>query len=79
MPLSSVLMQMEYDGVKLDEKLINEIKVQFQENLNDLEKLHFNFCKKTFNLASPKQLGEILFDDLKLESTKNKNRSVLNF
>ena len=33
MPLSSVLMQMEYNGVKLDEKLIYEIKVQFRENL----------------------------------------------
>ena len=63
MPLSSVLMQMEYNGVKLDEKLIDEIKVQFQENLNDLENYIFNFCKKTFNLASPKQLGEKLFQN----------------
>ena len=76
MPLSSVLMQMEYNGVKLDEKLIDEIKVQFQENLNDLENYIFNFCKKTFNLASPKQLGEILFDDLKLESNPKKTKTV---
>ena len=75
MPLSSVLMQMEYNGVKLDEKLIDEIKVQFQENLNDLENFIFNFCKKTFNLASPKQLGEILFDDLKLESNPKKTKT----
>ena len=75
MPLSSVLMQMEYNGVKLDEKLIDEIKVQFQENLNDLENYIFNFCKKTFNLASPKQLGEILFDDLKLESNPKKTKT----
>ena len=75
MPLSSVLMQMEYNGVKLDEKLIDEIKVQFQENLNDLENYIFNFCKKTFNLASPKQLGEILFDNLKLESNPKKTKT----
>ena len=75
MPLSSVLMQMEYNGVKLDEKLIDEIKVQFRENLNDLENYIFNFCKKTFNLASPKQLGEILFDDLKLESNPKKTKT----
>ena len=75
MPLSNVLMQMEYSGVKLDEKLINEIKVQFQENLNQLENYIFNFCKKTFNLASPKQLGEILFDDLKIESNPKKTKT----
>ena len=75
MPLSSVLMQMEYNGVKLDKKLIDEIKVQFRENLNDLENYIFNFCKKTFNLASPKQLGEILFDDLKLESNPKKTKT----
>ena len=75
MPLSNVLMQMEYSGVKLDEKLINEIKLQFQENLNQLENYIFNFCKKTFNLASPKQLGEILFDDLKIESNPKKTKT----
>ncbi len=75
MPLSNVLMQMEYCGVKLDEKLINEIKVQFQENLNQLENYIFNFCKKTFNLASPKQLGEVLFDDLKIESNPKKTKT----
>ena len=75
MPLSNVLMQMEYSGVKLDEKLIYEIKVQFQENLNQLENYIFDFCKKTFNLASPKQLGEILFDDLKIESNPKKTKT----
>ena len=75
MPLSNVLMQMEYSGVKLDEKLIYEIKVQFQENLIQLENYIFNFCKKTFNLASPKQLGEILFDDLKIESNPKKTKT----
>ena len=75
MPLSNVLMQMEYSGVKLDEKLIYEIKVQFQENLNQLESYIFDFCKKTFNLASPKQLGEILFDDLKIESNPKKTKT----
>ena len=75
MPLSNVLMQMDYSGVKLDEKLIYEIKVQFQENLNQLESYIFDFCKKTFNLASPKQLGEILFDDLKIESNPKKTKT----
>ena len=75
MPLSSVLTQMEYSGVKLDEKLIHEIKVQFQVNLDDLENYIFNFCKKPFNLASPKQLGEILFDDLKIESNPKKTKT----
>ena len=75
MPLSNVLMQMEYNGVKLDEKLIYEIKVQFQENLVQLENYIFNFCKKPFNLSSPKQLGEILFDDLKIESNPKKTKT----
>ena len=75
MPLSSVLMQMEYNGVKLDEKLIDEIKVQFRENQYDIEYYIFNFFKKSFNLSSPKKLGEILFDDLKLESNPKKTKT----
>ena len=75
MPLSKILMEMEYEGVKLDKKLIEKIGADFNYNLNNLENKIFNYCGKNFNLASPKQLGLVLFDDLKIESNPKKTKT----
>ena len=75
MPLSRILMEMEFEGVKLDRSLIKKLSVQFNNNLNDSQNKIFDFCGKDFNLASPKQLGEVLFDDLKIESNPKKTKT----
>jgi len=75
MPLSRILMEMELEGVKLDKSLIKKLSVQFDNNLNDTRNKIYDFCGKEFNLASPKQLGEVLFDDLKIESNPKKTKT----
>ena len=75
MPLSRILMEMEYEGVKLDKSLIKKLSVQFENDLNNTQNKIYNFCDKEFNLASPKQLGEVLFDDLKIESNPKKTKT----
>ena len=75
MPLSRILMEMEFEGVKLDKSLIKKLSVQFDNNLKDIQNKIYDFCGKEFNLASPKQLGEVLFDDLKIESNPKKTKT----
>ena len=75
MPLGFVLTKMEDEGVNLDENLLNEIENKFLSSLKESENKIFNFCGKEFNLASPKQLGEVLFDDLKIISNPKKTKS----
>ena len=75
MPLSRILMEMEFEGVKLDKSLIKKLSFQFDNNLNDTQNKIYDFCGKEFNLASPKQLGEVLFDDLKIESNPKKTKT----
>tara|TARA_B100000945_G_scaffold163758_1_gene131377 strand:- start:70 stop:2706 length:2637 start_codon:yes stop_codon:yes gene_type:complete len=75
MPLSRILMEMEYEGVKLDKSLIKKLSIQFDNDLNHTQNKIYNFCDKEFNLASPKQLGEVLFDDLKIESNPKKTKT----
>ena len=75
MPLGFVLTKMEDEGVNLDENLLNEIENKFLSSLKESENKIFKFCGKEFNLASPKQLGEVLFDDLKIISNPKKTKS----
>ncbi|MEC8176136.1 MAG: DNA polymerase I [Bacteroidota bacterium] len=75
MPLGFVLTKMEDEGVNLDENLLNEIENKFLSSLKESENKIFEFCGKEFNLASPKQLGEVLFDDLKIISNPKKTKS----
>jgi DNA polymerase-1 len=75
MPLGFVLTKMEDEGVNLNENLLNEIENKFLSSLKERENKIFEFCGKEFNLASPKQLGEVLFDDLKIISNPKKTKS----
>ena len=75
MPLGFVLTKMEDEGVNLNENLLNDIENKFLSSLKESENKIFEFCGKEFNLASPKQLGEVLFDDLKIISNPKKTKS----
>jgi len=75
MPLSKILMEMEFEGVKLDKELLKKLSLQFDASLNHIQNKIFDFCGKEFNLASPKQLGEVLFDDLKIVSNPKKTKT----
>tara|TARA_B100000242_G_scaffold293626_1_gene272354 strand:+ start:3780 stop:6416 length:2637 start_codon:yes stop_codon:yes gene_type:complete len=75
MPLSIILTEMENEGVNIDTKLLNDIYKQFDNSLKKLQSEIFSFSGEEFNLASPKQLGEILFDKLKIESKAKKTKT----
>ncbi len=75
MPLVSVLMNMEHHGVNLD---VDALKIFAEELRKDLLKLEadiFKLAGTEFNISSPKQLGEILFDKLKIVSNPKKTKT----
>lgn len=70
LPLSQVLAQMELDGIAVDSDNLEAMGVEFAERLKGLEDEIFAIAGRTFNIASPKQLGEVLFDELGLPVIK---------
>ena len=74
-PLSNILMKMEHQGIRLDSNLISEIKEIFENEIQKLETEIFRVSGVEFNIASPKQLGEILFERLSLESNPKKTKT----
>ena len=74
LPLSSVLAKMEIDGVLVDKNTLDTMGEDFKIKIELVEKEIYNYAGCEFNISSPKQLGEILFDKLGLSHGK-KNRS----
>lgn len=70
MPLVKVLSDMEYEGVAVDTKVLYELKNQFDTVIENLEKDIHDMAGHSFNIHSPKQLGEVLFEDLGLPVIK---------
>ena len=70
MPLSYVLADMEYFGVKVDSSVLDEIKDEAEAKLEILAKEIYNMAGVEFNISSPKQLGEVLFERLGLSAGK---------
>jgi DNA polymerase I len=70
MPLVPVLAQMEYAGVAIDKKLLSDLSGEMETEIKALTKRIYKEAGAEFNINSPKQLGEILFDKLKLPMVK---------
>lgn len=66
MPLAEVLADMEYTGVKVDEAVLAENSEMITNDLEKLEKEIYEMAGVTFNIGSPKQLGEVLFEKLRI-------------
>ena len=66
-PLIPVLASMESEGIKVDLVQLQRLSADFAKRQGELEKEIFQLAGRDFNVGSPKQLGEILFDELKLE------------
>jgi len=75
MPLMPVLAEMEYNGVTIDTNVLKDISVLFNERLKNYEKEVHNISGRDFNISSPRQVGEILFDVLKLDSKAKKTKT----
>jgi len=69
-PLIPVLVDMEYRGIKVDPLVLKKLSHELQKRLEDLEKSIQQEVGATFNVGSPKQLGEVLFETLKLPGGK---------
>lgn len=75
MPLIPVLSNMEREGVKVDIKVLSDLSKRFSQESAECEKAIFEAAGTEFNIASPKQLGEILFDRLKLDPKAKKTKT----
>lgn len=74
-PLLRVLAAMELEGINLDEKFLNSLSEQLENDIKSLETKIYAEAGEEFNIASPKQLGDILFDKLKLVDKPKKTKT----
>ena len=75
MPLMPVLAEMEMNGVCLDTASLAETSKQFNARMNEIEQRIYELAGQQFNIASPKQVGEILFDKLKIIEKPKKTKT----
>ncbi len=69
-PMIKILADMEEIGIKVDIKILKDLSKQFEKNIKDLEKKIYALSGEEFNIASTKQLGDILYKKLKIIGTK---------
>ena len=69
-PLIKILAFMEIEGIKIDNKFLKVLSEKFEKKIRSLEKKIFTISKKEFNIGSPKQLGEIIYNELKIAGLK---------
>lgn len=72
MPLVRVLAYMERCGVRIDTKALKETSTHFTKRMNDIQQKIFELTGEEFNISSPRQVGELLFDKLKLSEKPKK-------
>ncbi len=74
-PLLHVLADMELEGINLDKEFLNSLSKDLDNDINTLEAKIYEAAGEEFNIASPKQLGDILFDKLKLVDKPKKTKT----
>ena len=75
MPLVPVLSRMEANGVKIDTENLKQISEEFGREIHKIEEEIYELAGMPFNIASPKQLGEILFEKLKIDEKAKKTKT----
>ena len=75
MPLVPVLVNIERNGVLLDTEALKQSSAHFTAQMEQIEKEIYELAGETFNIASPKQVGEVLFDKLKIVEKAKKTKS----
>ena len=69
-PMIKILADMEIEGVKIDNDFLKTLSSKFGKKIEKIQREVYKISKKEFNIASPKQLGEILYNDLKIADLK---------
>lgn len=75
-PLVEILAEMEFYGVRVDEGRLAILAEEFQKRIQQAEEAIYELAGHRFNIASPKQLQEVLFDELKLPSSKRTKTGI---
>jgi DNA polymerase I len=76
-PLIKILSSMENNGIKIDQNILGKLSEKFEIEIQNLEKKIFKISGEEFNIASPKQLGDIIYDKLKIAGTKKTKKGNL--
>ncbi len=76
-PMIKILSKLETCGIKVDDTYLKKLSKKFEERLKKIEKDIFKISKKKFNIGSPKQLGEIIYNDLKIAKLKKTKKGSL--
>ena len=75
-PLTFVLADMEYDGVSIDEKYLRDLTIYMNGELGKIEEKIYELAGTQFNINSPRQVGETLFDKMGIKSKKKRGKTA---
>ena len=76
-PMIKLLSQLELNGIKVDDLYLKKLSKNFEEKLKKIEKGIFSIAGREFNIGSPKQLGEIIYNELKIAKLKKTKKGSL--
>jgi DNA polymerase I len=76
-PMIKILSKLETNGIKVDDRYLKKLSKKFEERLIIIEKKIYKISGKKFNIGSPKQLGEIIYNDLKIAKLKKTKKGSL--
>ena len=76
-PMVKLLAKLEFNGIKVDANYLKKLSAKFKKKLEKIEKDIFFAAGKKFNIASPKQLGEIIYNELKIAKLKKTKKGSL--
>ena len=76
-PMIKLLSKLEFNGIKVDGTYLKKLSKRFQEKLKKIEKEIYKIAGKEFNIGSPKQLGEIIYNELKIAKLKKTKKGSL--
>ena len=76
-PMVKLLSKLEFNGIKIDDLYLKKLSKKFEERLRKIEKAIYLIAGKEFNIASPKQLGEIIYTKLKIAKLKKTKKGSL--
>ena len=76
-PMIGILSSLESNGIKVDEKYLKQLSIKFSNKIQKIEKEIYSIANKEFNIGSPKQLGEIIYNNLKIANLKKTKKGSL--
>jgi DNA polymerase-1 len=76
-PMVKLLSKLEFNGIKIDDLYLKKLSKKFEERLRKIEKAIYLIAGKEFNIASPKQLGEIIYTKLKIAKLRKTKKGSL--